>query len=538
METTTGASRAGGLAQNDSPFTRQQTPKGQTLVTVARVVLGWVERHALFVAGVAVTAGATLATVPLHVTTDSLLALVDGRYIAEHGIPHRDTMALMTHGGRWIDQQWLSQLAIYGLYRVDGWPLYAIAFTASTVGALGLAIAGSRQLGARAAHVMWTLPVTACLYLAGSFSMRTQCFAYPLFVGTLWLLAAEFRAPSRRRVYLVFPLLILWSNLHGSASMGAGLASLYGLTVLVQDCRAGQWRRRWRRAAAFIVGAPLCLLATPYGLSTASYYRETLANPAFKAVVTEWQPITHVTFLAVPFFLAAFAAVWLLGYGRSKTRLFDALALMAMIAGPILALRNITWFALAVLMLVPPLLSSTVPVRRTVRRHPRLNLALAGAATCFCLVSLVTVAGRPAAWFETGYSARALRTVAAIVHRRPGVQVYAGERLPDWLLWREPSLVGRLAYDSRLELLSPSQLEELAELKSGSTERAAKLLAPYGLLVLETKNPGTGALLEAARGRVILRSDGVIVATRASGPLHLGVGATRPSSVPAPAAHA
>ena len=409
METTTRVSRAGSLTEVDSPFAKGRSPKSENFVPVARVVLAWVECHALLIVGIAAVAGISLATVPMHVTTDSWLALVDGRYIAEHGIPQRDTMALMTHGVRWIDQQWLSQLATYGLYRVGGLPLYAIVYTASTIGALGMTVAASQQLGARAAHVIWALPVTAFLYVAGSFNIRTQGFAYPLFAATLWLLAAEVRAPSRRRVYLVFPLLILWGNLHGSASMGAGLASLYGLTVLVQDVRAGQRLRRWRRATAFIIGAPLCLLVTPYGLATASYYRGTLANPAFKAIVTEWQPITHVTLLAVPFFLAAFATVWMLGYARERVRLFDALVLLAMIAGAILAVRNITWFALAVLMLAPPLLSSIAPGRRPVKRHPRLNLALAGAATCFCLVSVINVAGRPTAWFESRFDAGALR---------------------------------------------------------------------------------------------------------------------------------
>jgi hypothetical protein len=501
-------------------------------------VLGWVERNALFVAGLAALAATMLATAPLHVTTDSWLALVDGRYIAGHGIPQRDTIALLTHGARWIDQQWLSQLAIYGLYRVGGLPLCAIVYTACTVGALGMAIAASRQLGARPAHVIWALPATAFLYFAGALDLRTQCFAYPLFVATLWLLAAELRAPSRRRVYLVFPLLILWGNLHGSASMGAGLASLYGLTVLVGDIRSRQPWRRWKRAATFMVGAPLCLLVTPYGLSTASYYRETLVNPAFKAALLEWQPITHVTVLAVPFFLMAFATVWLLGYVRDRVRLFDALALAALIAGAILAVRNISWFPLAVLVLVPPLLSSIPSSSGAATRRPRLNLALAGAAICFCLLSVISVAARPAAWFESRFDAHVLRTVSLIAQRRPGVDVYAAGEQPDWLLWRDPALAGRLAYDSRLELLSAPQLRLLSEPTQLLTPRGRDFFAPYGLLVLQTANPGTRPLLEATRAHVIMRADGVTVAMRGRGSLHVGLGAPRPSSVPARKVHA
>ncbi len=83
-------------------------------------------------------------------------------------------------------------------------------------------------------------------------SIRTQGFAYPLFVATLWLLASEVRSPvRRRRVYWVFPMLVLWGNLHGSVTLGAGLAVLYGLVLLIGNLRrsgfvASRTPARWR----------------------------------------------------------------------------------------------------------------------------------------------------------------------------------------------------------------------------------------------------------------------------------------------------
>jgi hypothetical protein len=266
-----------------------------------------------------------------------------------------------------------------------------------------------------------------------------------------------------------------------------------------------------------VIGAPLCLLVTPYGISGLTYYRETLLNPAFKTLVLEWQPVTSFTTLAVPFFLAAFATVWLLGQDRGRARLFEALTMLVLIAAAISAVRNITWFALAAIMLLPSTLSTIVARRPPARRRRRLNLTLVGASAIFLLAALSTVATKPSSWFERGYDARALAQVAAVVHRQPGVRIYAAGHFADWLLWHDPSLAGQIAYDSRLELLTSTQLRELADVTEIRTPGARYLLAGYRLLVLETPSRASRLLLEQPGTHVIMRGHGVAVATRSAG---------------------
>jgi MFS family permease len=478
-----------------------------------RAAFAWVESQALFIAGVGALAALILRTAPSHINQDGWLALVGGRYVALHGIPQHDTMAVITHGARWIDQQWLSQLAIYGLHQLGGMPLYVIVCVGLTVAALVMAITAARRLGGDSAHVIWVLPLAAFLYFAGSVQVRTQGFAYPFFVAVLWLLVTEARATSRRRVYLVLPLLILWGNLHGSVVVGVGMTMLYGASLIVEDLRAGRPLHMRRRGLVFLVAAPLCLLATPYGLAGVTYYRETLMNPAFKTLITEWQPITAVTGVAVPFFIAAFAIVWLLGQVRGRLRLFEALTLLFLTAAAISAIRNITWFALAAIVLVPPLVSSTRPRRAAAPRRPALNLALVAAVTVFVLAAIANVATKPAGWFESGYDGRALRQVAALTHQRPNLLVYADGHFADWLLWHDPSLAGRIAYDSRLELLTASQLRDLAEVAQDPLPGGRDVLAGYRLFVLDTKDSEVyRRLLRRSGAGVVLRGHQVAVA--------------------------
>ncbi len=475
-------------------------------------LIAWLEREALFVAGIAAVAAVILGKIPAHLNQDGWLALVDGRYVAQHGLPHRDTLAVLTHGVRWIDQQWLAQLVIYRLDQIGGLRLYGLVYVALTVGSFALAIVAARRLGGSAKHVVWALPLAAFLYFAGSFQIRTQGFAYPLFVATVWLLAGDGSTRSSR-VLLVLPLLIVWANLHGSAILGAGIVALYGACRLAGELHEG---RVSAQAGALLLGAPLCLLATPYGLSEISYYRDTLMNPAFKTLVVEWQPVSSFPVLAVPFFAAALATVWMLGHSRGRVRTFEALTLLTLIAGAISAERNITWFALAALILLPGILTAEIPDLRPSIRRPRLNLALVAASAAVLLMSLGGVVAHSSGWFESGYDAQALDRTAALAERDPRVRVYADGRFADWLLWHHPALAGRIAYDSRLELLSTRQLDGLAELTQIRTPGSHGLLDPYGLLVLETSRPSARLLLEQTGTATIIRGRDLAVATRSA----------------------
>jgi hypothetical protein len=62
--------------------------------------------------------------------------------------------------------------------------------------ALGLAIFAARDLGGSERQVIRALPLGALFYIIVAACIRTQVFAYPLFVAARWLLASEVR---RRR---------------------------------------------------------------------------------------------------------------------------------------------------------------------------------------------------------------------------------------------------------------------------------------------------------------------------------------------------
>jgi len=497
---------------------------------------GRLEAHALFIVAVCAVVGLSLIAIPHHLAQDGWLALVAGRDVAAHGIPHHDLFTVMAHGAPWVDQQWLAQLVMYELVHLGGLQLMTVVYVLITGAAFAFALAGARQLGAEDLHVLMVLPAGAFFYLMTAVSIRTQGLAYPLFVATVWLLAAESRGDERRaRVYLVFPMLVLWANVHGSVTVGAGLACLYGLTLLAGAVqRDGPRGLADGRAWAFVVLAPLTPLATPYGTQIIRYYRATLLNPQFAKDVTEWRPLTSIPILAAALALTVAAACYVLlapvvrarAHVNTATRpatrplagptpLFDLLVMAALTAGAVLAVRNVTWFGLALVILGPAavtrLTGKPAPLRR-VRVNGVLALVIAGLTVCGSLAVLT----RPAAWFTSTYPSGAVATLQRLVARDPHAKIFADVRYADWLVWEDPrEFAGRVAYDTSFELLTAPQLSFIADPTATSE---ARVLSRYAIWMLYPSNRKENrTLLKRPGVRAVVRDAKVIIATDSVG---------------------
>lgn len=398
---------------------------------------------------------------PASFSVDSWLELTIGRLIWQVGIPHHETLTLIAHGKIWIDQQWLAQLGSYALYRVGGLALLGIVNVALLMAGLGIAVITARRLGATVRDVLVPIMLCGWLFVPGS-EVRTQALAVPLFAVTFYLLTRDSRKRSRR-VYWTLPILALWANIHGTASLGAGLVALRGLTVLWEERRQLLASpSRALKPLVLILGGPLCLLATPYGIQSISYYQSTLGNSALRQMVTEWQPVTSSTLVAVPFFLLAGTAIWSFGRYPGRTTLWDRLALIALAAVSIGVIRNVVFFALGAAAILPVSLGGLLSTSQhvaTVRR--RFNFAVVLAVAVLTAGAVIAALGRPDPRFDRSYaSPTMLGVIEHAMRTDPGVKLMADTRYGDWLLWKAPWLAGRVADDARYELYSATQLRQ------------------------------------------------------------------------------
>src|SRR5919197_3803460 len=210
-----------------------------------------------------------LGNLPGELLSDSWLVILGGREVVQHGLPHHDALAIWTHGREWVDQQWLAQLAFYGLYAVGGIKLALAAHATAAGSAFVVALAAARWRGGSTRAVCWLALPSIFLLIWGSWNARAQSFALVLYVVLLWLLLADARKQSRR-VFFVLPLPAPRAKLPRTALPRAGLLALWGLTYALE--RRQTPRRNWLPRAAALCLAPACLFASPYAADLPGYY--------------------------------------------------------------------------------------------------------------------------------------------------------------------------------------------------------------------------------------------------------------------------
>lgn len=471
--------------------------------TVERPVSGrlsaLLEENGLLV--IVLGAFAIVFVLSLHkqLVVDGWMAIVSGRWIVQHGLPSHDTLTVWAHGHRWTDQQWLAQLALYGLWRLGGVKLALFVHALLVTSGLAGAALFARTRGATARSVTWiAIPVLIAYYPVASV-MRPQSFAFPLFAAVLWLVLADARRQSPR-VFATLPLLVLWTNLHGSVVLGALLVSLDGLVGMVQQ------RRPSGRGLALLLAPWACVFGSPYAPHLPAYYEKILVGGDFKHFVTEWAPTT-LSAQTAAVYLVVLGGMWLLGRAGRTVLLLDQLAFVLTSVMAFEAVRNTAWIGLVALAVLPQIVDR---LRAPAEEPARLNRILSVTILATLVIAIAGVATKSTRWFTRGFPSAAAR--AASEAAGPQGRVYSSSPYADWLLWSRPELESRVAYDARFELLSTTQLQRIAHFQG----RIGNWLSPargFKVFVLDARSDHAleRSLLRALPARVVFSSPQVVV---------------------------
>lgn len=457
-------------------------------VDQVRRPLAFIEREGLLISCIGVYATMLVWRLSSHLQQDSWLALTAGREIARGGIPSHDRLTVWSSGVPWVDQQWLAHLALYALTLAGGVVLALLAHALLLGASFAAAVAAARWRGGSIRATAWVTVLALVPIIQGSWQLRAQTFAYPLFVGLLWLLIADGRKPSKW-VFLSLPVLVLWASLHGSVVVGSALVALRGLT-----CRDSKLR-----GIALLLGCAAAPLVTPYGVSILSYYRDTLLNPEATRIISEWQPTTLSPW-TIPVYVLIAGGIWLLGrHGKSLTA-FEQLTFVLTAGLAVVAIRNLAWFGLAALVILPAALGQLAGPERPKSRRA-LNAVLAIGSATAVLVSIPLAARKLPAAIDVAFPSRAAGIVATAATEDPSLRIFADLRFGNWLLWERPELAGRILYDVRFDLLSRAELTKIYLWSNQATPSWKSALDGSELIVLD---PETSRLHE----REILREPG------------------------------
>ena len=285
---------------------------------------------------------------PTLLVADTWLTLVAGREVVEHGLPSATSSPCSGSAATWTDQQWGAQLLAYGVARARR-PrtargrrrrLRARRIRDRRRRARARSAPARARSSSSSSRCSWRRPGRS-----RSARRSSRCRSSPGSSGC----SRRRRGRPTRRVYLVFPLLVVWANIHGSVALAAMLTMLLGAIELVPSRG-----RSGLRSVALVVLSPLALLATPYGpvddraLLPPAARRPAVRPRARHRVAAQRPELGHARLLPPRGARARRRRL-----GRRRLTLFDMAALALTFAGAVLAIRGIPWFALACLVLVP-----------------------------------------------------------------------------------------------------------------------------------------------------------------------------------------
>jgi hypothetical protein len=451
---------------------------------------------------VAAIAAAFIVFQPWRVlSTDIWLALVCGREIFAHGLPHHDMLTSGTLGKTWTDQQWLAQTIMYAIVRVAG--------LRSAIVVQALITGATFTLTSRYALTRAGLASTFVYGLAGFglgatfFTLRPQMFSLLGFAALLVLLGDDYEKPSRR-VFWTIPILCLWANLHGVVVLAAAFVGLRGFFDILQ--------KRFARGILLGALAAPTPLFSPYARDLPRYFHEIgrLQDPVRELPIQEWNPVQWPSDIPY-FFIAAFTLVLLaIVHWKKLARpsAFESVVIAGTAIAPLMASRHLQWFGLAIAAYAPRMLDSIEAIRegRVIDKAASLMRVVAPIACVVCVVRLYAMMSD--ASLEREYPRDALPVLKKTAAEHADSNIAISDYFADWALWYIPELEGRIVFDVRFELLDDAQARAMGTFSFA--KRGWESLYPDAHIVLVTRknHKDLDHLLEA-RGATVIWSDAV-----------------------------
>ena len=270
--------------------------------------------------------------------------------LQNHSLFHTDPYSFTRFGQAWINHEWLSEVLLFGWYRIAGFGGLIVVFAvliSATFLLVFLRSSGRPYLAAL--MTLW-----GAVASAPSWGVRPQMFS--LLLASIFLLLLEASEQRPRLLWWTAPLMLLWVNLHAGYPIGLAFIALFlvgeGLEAAI---RPEPWQKSVPRLKRLGTAFALCLALValnPNGFRIYWYPFETLRSAAMHRFIHEWfSPDFHdPTYL--PLLLMLLALIAGLALSPRCPRLRNLVLLLATIPA---ALRSVRHIPILVLVIVPVL---------------------------------------------------------------------------------------------------------------------------------------------------------------------------------------
>jgi hypothetical protein len=211
--------------------------------------------------------------------------------IDHHAVPHQDLYSFSKAGATWYAWEWGSDVIYGGLHRMAG--LKGVTLLAGVLIALfGWTLL--RRMVGRGVHLLWAMIVSLLGVGAASihFLARPHLFTLLFLSIAVWMIEldrTEASEKSARRLWLLVPLTVVWTNLHGGF---LALIAVLGLTAVGIAVEAFMVRGSFRTALRYLALAAACAAASlinPYGYHLHVHVAQYLRSDWIRNTIQEFQ---------------------------------------------------------------------------------------------------------------------------------------------------------------------------------------------------------------------------------------------------------
>ncbi len=282
-----------------------------------------------------------------------------GEYILNtHSVPTVDLYSFTKAGQPWFAWEWLSDVWFAVLY---GWAGLKGVTLAAGVTIAAFATILLRRIFDQGANLFAALAVGLLAVGAASihFHARPHLFTLLLLVISLWMIEADRKRPTAR-LWLLVPLTILWTNLHGGF-----IALLLALGACAVGTAIETWlggSRNWSpaiRYGAITVACAAATLVNPYGIQLhihiASYLQsdwirnviQEFQSPSFRSEnMMQFEALLFLGVLTAAFHLRrgrVVEALWILGFAHLALSSVRHVPLYVAVTAPVIAAQLSEW---------------------------------------------------------------------------------------------------------------------------------------------------------------------------------------------------
>jgi hypothetical protein len=257
--------------------------------------------------------------------------------VANRSIPHLDPYSFTKTGAEWVTHEWLSELLMYGVYRVAG--LGGLVFLFSALVTIAFAIVYRRCAGRP--YVAGLAVLLAAFSSTSLFGIRAQMLTLLLASVFIALLSRFTREGQTRNLWWLPPLMILWVNLHAGFALGLGLMALYFVSLVLD--------RQWKLLPPLAVTGIACAIVVPLnpnGFRMFLYPLQTLTSPSMAALIDEWSSPDFHQAMFLPLAALLFVTFAVLAVAPRRPRAGELFVMVVTAFGALRSARHIPIFAL------------------------------------------------------------------------------------------------------------------------------------------------------------------------------------------------